>query len=71
MNFLILNFQILGATNRPWELDSAIRRRFEKRIYVPLPNESSRLEILKLNFENHQTTMTQEDWKYVVEKTKL
>jgi len=33
---------ILGATNRPWEIDPAFRRRFEKRVYVKLPDETAR-----------------------------
>ena len=33
---------ILGATNIPWELDAAIRRRFEKRVYIPLPEPDAR-----------------------------
>eukprot|EP00981_Chlorochromonas_danica_P005092 scaffold1034_cov175-Ochromonas_danica.AAC.18 len=38
---------IIGATNRPEELDEAVRRRFVKRIYIPLPDEGSRKELLK------------------------
>ncbi|TMW48236.1 hypothetical protein DOY81_006678 [Sarcophaga bullata] len=37
---------IIGATNRPQELDEAVRRRFVKRLYVPLPEENARTEIL-------------------------
>ena len=40
---------ILAATNVPWELDSAIRRRFQKRVYIPLPDQSARAELFKLH----------------------
>jgi len=43
-----LHLYVLGATNRPWELDEPFIRRFQKRIYVPLPEASSRLEMFKL-----------------------
>ena len=37
----------LAATNRPEDLDEAVRRRFAKRIYVPLPDLAARTSILK------------------------
>ena len=33
---------LLGATNRPQELDEAARRRFVKKLYIPLPDSKSR-----------------------------
>ncbi|XP_072939868.1 uncharacterized protein [Epargyreus clarus] len=39
---------VLAATNHPWDIDEAFRRRFEKRIYVGLPDEATRVRLLKL-----------------------
>ena len=40
---------ILATTNRPWDIDEAMRRRLEKRIYVGLPDEPTREAMLKLH----------------------
>jgi len=45
------NVFIIGATNRPDIIDSAILRpgRLDQLIYIPLPDEASRVQILKAN----------------------
>ena len=40
---------VLAATNTPYALDSALRRRFEKRVYIALPEEHARADMLKLH----------------------
>jgi len=43
-----LQLYVIGATNKPWSLDPPFLRRFQKRIYVPLPDLKARLEMFKL-----------------------
>lgn len=40
---------VLGATNTPWDLDQAIRRRFPARIHIPLPDVASAKEIVRIH----------------------
>uniref|UniRef100_A0A8C5D3W1 Katanin p60 ATPase-containing subunit A1 n=1 Tax=Gadus morhua TaxID=8049 RepID=A0A8C5D3W1_GADMO len=40
---------VLAATNFPWDIDEALRRRLEKRIYIALPTAVGRTELLRLN----------------------
>ena len=47
---------VLAATNYPWLIDNAFRRRFEKRIYIPLPNLDDRRALINLRLVNLQCT---------------
>lgn len=45
---------MIGATNRPQELDDAARRRFTKRLYIPLPEEGDREVLLRVLLERNK-----------------
>lgn len=60
---------VLGATNIPWVLDAAIRRRFEKRIFIPLPEEHARLLMFKLHLGNTFHELTEDNLKELAQKT--
>lgn len=49
---------IIGATNRPQELDEAVRRRLVKRLYIPLPESEARIQLFRnlLNHQRHEIT---------------
>ncbi len=60
---------VLGATNIPWTLDSAIRRRFERRIYIPLPDADARATIFKLNVGGAAPGMKKSHYKKLAAMT--
>ena len=53
---------VLGATNVPWELDNAIRRRFQKRIYISLPDATARAGIFKNKGMKTKNSLSDNDW---------
>lgn len=48
---------VIGATNRPHEIDEAARRRLVKRIYVALPEGKSRKEMVKHLIRNYSNSI--------------
>jgi vacuolar protein-sorting-associated protein 4 len=61
----------MGATNTPWELDEAFRRRFEKRIYINLPDATSRANMFKLKLKDVEHTLTEEDFTELGQASEL
>ena len=60
---------VIGATNLPWALDSAMRRRFEKRIYVPLPGRLARYQLIKNKLKGAYHKLEENDIRYLAENT--
>ena len=60
---------VLGATNIPWQLDNAIKGRFEKRIYIPLPGPEARKRMFELNVGSTPCELSQKDYRHLADNT--
>nr|XP_019066459.2 katanin p60 ATPase-containing subunit A1-like [Solanum lycopersicum] len=59
---------LLAATNFPGNLDEALRRRLEKRIYIPLPYFETRKELIQINLKSIELA-PEVDIEQVAQKT--
>ena len=61
---------IIGATNLPQELDDAVRRRFVKRLYIPLPNFEGRVQLIQSLTRHSSFLLEEEEVKKIAFLTK-
>ncbi|KAJ8962146.1 hypothetical protein NQ318_018103 [Aromia moschata] len=67
---------VIGATNRPQELDEAARRRFVKRLYIPLPEfeanstANARLQLVVKLISNEKHELTENNFREIATLSK-
>lgn len=57
---------LIGATNRPHELDEAAQRRFRKKLYIPLPEPDARRKMVEGRLREFPHSLSYEDIDQVV-----
>ena len=60
---------VLAATNLPYNLDQAIRRRFDKRIYIPLPDAHARAHMFRVHLGDTPHDLVEEDFQELGRRT--
>lgn len=60
---------VLAATNLPWAIDEAARRRFVRRQYIPLPEDETRATQLRTLLGHQKHSLDEDDIQRLVELT--
>ena len=60
---------IIGATNRPQDLDDAARRRLSARLYIRLPDLKARIQMVRNCLSKETHDLTEEQIQTLAEKT--
>ncbi|CAB4254037.1 similar to Saccharomyces cerevisiae YPL074W YTA6 Putative ATPase of the CDC48/PAS1/SEC18 (AAA) family, localized to the cortex of mother cells but not to daughter cells [Maudiozyma barnettii] len=60
---------VLAATNLPWSIDEAARRRFVRRQYIPLPEDETRLVQIKRLLSHQKHTLTDSEFEELMQLT--
>ncbi len=60
---------VVGATNRPQEIDEAARRRLAKRLYIPLPEAEARRQIVTNLMSREKSQLGADEMEKVVQGT--
>lgn len=60
---------VLAATNLPWAIDEAARRRFSRRLYIPLPEYETRLYHLKKLLSRQKNNLSDTDFEIIANLT--
>lgn len=60
---------VMGATNRPHELDDAALRRFSKRVYVSLPDKCTRMMLIQKLMEKQKSQLNSRDMETLASLT--
>ena len=60
---------VMGTTNRPFELDDAVLRRFPKRVYVQMPDFDARVALLEKLLSKHGHPLSHREIEQISRET--